>query len=176
MKNAWIVIVMLSFISVLAFDSCKKEENFPVVPIISFKEFKKFASDSATCSINFTDGDGDIGLDQFDTIAPYNLASKYHYNLYLVYYYMDYTGAWKPYDTKTSTPKIDTLQYPYRIPNLTQDGQKKSLEGEIRVRLNYPYSPPDTVVHGFFKFKIVLIDRALHISNEVDTGPIPQPL
>ena len=118
---------MFLFVVCVVFNSCKKEENFSVVPAISFNEFKKYGSDSATCTINFTDGDGDIGLDQYDTVAPYNLTSKYYYNLYLVYYYQDYTGAWKPYDTKPSTPKIDTLQYAYRIPNLTQNGQKTSL-------------------------------------------------
>lgn len=175
MNKGFLVFSVIVFAVALAFNSCKKESSFPVVPIISFKEFKKYGNDSATCSINFTDGDGDIGLQQYDTIAPYNASSRYHYNFYLVYYYMDYKGDWKTYDMKPSTPKMDTLQFAYRIPNLTQDGQKKSLEGEVRVRLNAPYSVPDTVVHGFFKFKIVLIDRALHTSNEVDSGPISQP-
>jgi len=171
MKRFLLVFSLLTFALAMVFDSCKKEENFSVVPVISFKEFKKFGNDSATCTINFTDGDGDIGLEQYDTVAPYNTGSKYHYNFYLVYYYQDSTGIWKPYDTKPSTPRMDTLMYTYRIPNLTQDGQKKSLQGEIKVRLNAPYAIPG---QNPFKFKITLIDRALHVSNEVDTGPLTQ--
>ena len=170
MKKWLIIFSVLVFVVCVVFNSCKKEENFSPVPSISFNEFKKYGSDSATCTINFTDGDGDIGLDQFDTVAPFNLQSKYYYNLYLVYYYQDtLTHTWKPYDTKPTTPKIDTLQYAYRIPNLTQNGQKTSLQGTIKVRLNAPYSIPG---QKSFLFKIVLIDRALHISNEVSTGPL----
>jgi len=174
MKSSLLVSLGFTFLAALAFDSCKQEQNFPVVPVISFKEFKKFSDGSATCTINFTDGDGDIGLEQTDVNAPFNIGSKYHYNLYLVYYYQDASGIWQPFDNDPTTPKMDTLMYPYRIQNLTQDGQKKSLQGEISVRLESPYSPPPSLIPGAFKFKIVLIDRALHISNEVDTGPITQ--
>jgi hypothetical protein len=173
MKKVFAVACLILAFSV-AFLSCKKESNFSVVPIITFKEFKKFGLDSATCTISFTDGDGDIGLAQFDTTAPYNLNSKYFNNLYMVYYYRDSTGTWKPFDTKPSTTQIDTFYHAYRIPYLTQDGQRKSLEGDIRVRLDAPFLP---AVPGnpAFKFKIVLIDRALHTSNEVDTGPLTYP-
>ncbi len=170
MKN-----LALAAVGVLAFSldfsliSCKKDQTpASVVPVISFKELKKFNSDSATLTINFRDGDGDIGLDPTTFSAPFNVGSKYQYNLYLVYYYQDMTGVWKPWDTNISTPQMDTLFYGYRIPTLPQTGQK-SLTGEIKVRLNYPYSVPG---QNIFKFKIVLIDRALHISNEIDSGPL----
>ena len=150
--------------------SCHREQtNTSVVPVISFKEFKKFGTDSATVTISFTDGDGDIGLDATDMNPPFNTGSKYQYNLYLVYYYQDAFGAWVPYVTSKYPPVVDTLEYGYRIPFIQQTGQNKSLTGEIKVRLNYPYSIP---YQSPFKYKIVLIDRALHISNVADTGPL----
>jgi len=160
------------------FVSCKKEENFSPIPNITFTEFKEFGKDSATCKINFTDGDGDIGLDPFDTLPPFNLNSRYNSDLFMVYYFLDSTTmVWKPLNLKAQTDTnrlhFDTLQFKYRIPNLTQDGQKKSLQGEIKVRLIPPYGIPGQL----FKYKIKLIDRALHISNEVETGPqtVPKP-
>lgn len=172
MKKGIAFSLLFAIAASLLLETCKKVENFPVIPAIIFKEFKKYGSDSATCAITFTDGDGDIGLDTYDTVPPYNPASHYYSDFYMVYYYQDSTGNWKLWDKIPSTPQMDTLQYGFRIPNLTQNGLKKALEGEIRVHLNAPYSVP---IHHFFKFKITLIDRALHISNEVDTGPLTYP-
>jgi hypothetical protein len=171
MKNSSVAAFsVLAFCLAFACSSCHKEQtNASVAPVISFKEFKKFGTDSATVTISFTDGDGDIGLDATDMNPPYNVGSKYQYNLYLVYYYQDATGAWVPVVTSKYPPAIDTLEYGYRIPLIPQVGQNKSLTGQIKVRLNYPYTVSGS---SPFKYKIVLIDRALHISNQVDTGPL----
>jgi hypothetical protein len=159
--------------TVLAFASCQREgTSFSVVPNISFKEFIQNPDGTATCSINFTDGDGDIGLNDKDVNPPYNPGSKYNSNLYLVFYCKDASGSWQPFNNGTP-PRFDTLEFPYRIPYLTQNGQKQSLQGEIKVKLNGPYSP---LFSGQpFKFKITLIDRALHISNEVETNVLTTP-
>jgi hypothetical protein len=180
MKKAFGFVFIFVCLICLAVPSCKKEQNFPITPVISFKQFSKFShasvQDSATCTINFTDGDGDIGLDQFDTVAPYNPKSRYYYDMYLVYYWLDQTSnTWKVYNKNLSdTVHIDTLQYTYRIPNLSQNGQKKSLEGEIKVHLNAPWAVP-LPTHKKVKFKITLIDRALHVSNQVETNVIDNP-
>jgi hypothetical protein len=172
---------LLALICAIVFYSCKKEENFSVIPAITFSEFKIFGTDSATCKINFTDGDGDIGLDPFDTLPPFNLNSRYNSDLFLVYYFQDtLTKVWKPFNLKalTDTNRLhfDTLQFKYRIPNLTQNGQKKSLQGEIKVRLLPPYTIPYQGCYcRNYKYKITLVDRALHVSNEVETGPLPTP-
>ncbi|MFI5149036.1 MAG: hypothetical protein ACHQRM_04835 [Bacteroidia bacterium] len=153
--------------------SCKREESFPVVPVISLVEFKGYGNDSAICRINFTDGDGDIGLDPFDTIAPYNRNSKYFNDLFLVYYY-DTLGVWKPFNihpADTAQSKFDTLQYTYRIPNLTQNGQAKALQGEIKVKIPAPYAIP----HQTYKYTILLVDRALHRSNIVESPSMKAP-
>jgi hypothetical protein len=153
--------------------SCKREENFPIVPSISLVEFKGYGNDSAICKINFTDGDGDIGLDPFDTVTPFNRTSKYFNDLFLVYYY-DSVGVWKPYNmhpADTVKSQFDTLQYTYRIPNLTQNGQVQALQGEIKVKIPAPYALP----HQTYKYTIMLVDRALHRSNIVETTPQQAP-
>jgi hypothetical protein len=153
--------------------SCKREESFSVIPFLTFVEFKKYGNDSAICRVNFTDGDGDVGLDPFDTVTPFNKNSTYFYDYFLVYYY-DTLGVWKPFNmhpADTAASKFDTLQFKYRIPNLTQNGQAKSLNGEIKVKIPAPYAFP----HQTFKYKIMLVDRALHHSNIVETPAMTAP-
>ncbi|HXC03811.1 MAG TPA: hypothetical protein VNZ86_03615 [Bacteroidia bacterium] len=175
MKMLKFIVSLLGLIIVmtLVLVSCKREESFPVVPSISMVEFKGYGSDSAICRINFTDGDGDIGLDPFDTVAPYNRTSKYFYDMFLVYYY-DTLGVWKPFNqhpADTAHSKFDTLQYTYRIPNLTQNGQAKALQGEIKVKIPAPYAIPGQT----YKYTVLLVDRALHHSNIVETPPQKAP-
>ncbi len=166
-KVPFYLLVIFSFGLILV-GSCKQETSFPIVPALTFGSFKIFGHDSAICKVNFTDGDGDDGLDPFDTLPPYNLNSRYNSDLFLVYFYYDVvTKTWLPRNLTPSKPTFDTLQFRYRIPNLSQNGQKQSLQGEIKVLLRYPYAP-DTL----FRFKITFVDRALHQSNTVDTGPI----
>ena len=51
--------------------ACLKTEEFPKEPHIDFKSYTR-STDYDKLTISFTDGDGDIGLDQGDTLAPYN--------------------------------------------------------------------------------------------------------
>jgi hypothetical protein len=156
--------------------SCRPEEpKISIIPAITFSEFKKFGPDSATCKINFIDGDGDVGLDPSNTAPPFNSTSAYNSDLFLVYYFQDpLTKTWSPVNLNSSdTNKLhfDTLQLKFRIPNLTQNGQKKAIQGEIKVRLGKPYGIPGQT----FKYKISIFDRALHHSNEVETGSLTYP-
>jgi hypothetical protein len=56
-----------------------------------------------------------------------------------------------------------------RIPNITPEGQNKTLEGEIDIALyiNNPLSSFDTI-----KFQAYIFDRALHQSNTIETPEI----
>ena len=53
------------FISILGltFQSCFKKVDYPLEPQITFEDFIIYGNnDSSQISINFTDGDGNIGL------------------------------------------------------------------------------------------------------------------
>lgn len=137
--------------------SCLKREEFPPEPAIAFKSFEQFG-DSASLTISFTDGDGDVGLDASDTQPPFDTASEFYYNLFVD---MDrlVNGTWTPVDL------LVDLQY--RIPRITPTGQNKALEGEIAVALTgWPYVE-DTV-----RFQVRMYDRALHESNSVTSDAI----
>lgn len=158
MKNFTYTAIAIS-ISCLFF-SCIKEKEFPVVPVITFKEYIKYGLDSADCIITFQDGDGDIGRSEN---SPNDIKMKYLYKDTI-------TGLFLPFDSKYSTPEMDTLFYTHNIPLLTPDGQYKALDGEIKIRLNaIPLYWPE---HEVVKFEISLSDRAGHISNRVTTNEI----
>ena len=141
------------------FFACKKTEEFPVVPEIELKDFKKMDSvvDGLNKSfikftIGFKDGDGDIGLKKEETSAPYdvNLIFKEYIRTMGVFLI-------SPRDSGDD----------YRVPYLTPAGSNKNISGEVSV--DYALIPGllDTAY-----FEIFILDRALHKSNVVRTPEI----
>ncbi|MCB9193042.1 MAG: hypothetical protein H6597_00795 [Flavobacteriales bacterium] len=155
-----VAVVLVAIVSLLGV-SCLKTESFPDTPQITFKSFARF-DDSASVTITFTDGDGDIGLDASDTFPPYDTL-PWRYNLFLEYEELQ-NGTWVPYEDLA-------LPLYYRVPRITPTGQNKTLEGEIAVTLQpfptIPNPPYDTI-----RYSIKLADRALHESNVVYTDRI----
>ena len=158
-----LLIVLLSF---FLFTSCRKKPKYPDTPVISFKSFQVYQNgEGARLTVEFTDGNGDIGLKQSHTLAPYSSDSKYYYNLYLEYY-EQVNGEMK---------KIDLMiPFYYRTPYIEQEGKDKSMKGELAVDI-VPYyydfsSPRDT-----FEYSIQIVDRALNESNVVYTGKMLKP-
>jgi hypothetical protein len=100
----------------------------------------------------FTDGDGDIGLFDEDTIAPFD------YNLFVNYF-----------ETQNDSLQQINVSPPFhiRIPNLTPSGQNKSLKVNLKYDMDVTYRNSDTI-----KFELKLFDRALNESDWVGTGLI----
>ncbi len=124
------------------------------------KEFKQYG-DSTSLVISFTDGDGDIGLNQGDTNPPYAPGSTYYYNLFCDMSKRQ-NNAWVT---------VMQLPYYYRVPSITPTGQNKALNGDIAVALQ-PFPLPPVVVGDTVRFNVKLVDRALHESNTVTTEAI----
>lgn len=136
--------------------ACIKVKSYPNTPQIELLSASLVDSQKVKAIIQFTDGDGDIGLAEADTFAPYDSASKYHNNLIVEYFEMR-NGTW-----------IKDSEFKYRIQPITPPGKVKVLEGEIEISLFYNiFSPFDTV-----KYSFQLFDRALHESNKTETGGI----
>lgn len=142
--------------------SCIKREEFPIEPYIEFLSFTKIQNntgvdDKALMTIYFTDGDGDIGLREEDTLSPYDPGSEYYYN-FIITYLEKVNGVY------------DTVSLPFtnnsRIPLVNPDLIVKPIKGEIEIELfiNNPLSSADTIA-----FDVQLIDRALHKSNIIRT-------
>jgi hypothetical protein len=141
---------------------CLKTEEFPSEPVIEFKSFHA-SNDSASVVISFTDGDGDIGLDQGDTLTPFNPGSTWFYNFFIDYYTLE-NGVWVAPDPPLALPLY------YRVPNITPTGQNKALEGDIAVALRNPILPG--TVGDTIRLEVRLADRAQHMSNRVSSEPI----
>ncbi len=118
---------------------------------------------SVIIELEYTDGDGDIGLEPADTLAPFNWGSKYFYNLYVNVYKVE-NGISSPILIPAST---DTVQYNDRILNLTPTGKHKSIYGTIKLNIKalpYPGITPDSMY-----YTIQIADRSLHLSNVIQT-------
>lgn len=131
---------------------CLKDDEYSVVPDLTFKSFKTFSAnvvdiDSATFTFSFTDGDGDIGSSDTTVL-----------NCFMDYYEAD--G-----DTMKYFP---SFQRQYRLPNLTPNAKNKSIEGEISLTIKpAPIFNPAT--DSAYQWKCFIIDRAGNESNVVSS-------
>ncbi len=144
---------------------CKKSSDLPDVPIITFKEFRQYQYANGKDSIgvmvfDFTDGDGDLGYREKDTLPPFDKKGQYYYN-FRVKYFERQKGIFKeiklPFDINA------------RIPYLTPEGKNKVLSGNIAMSffINNPFSTYDTI-----RFEAYIYDRALNKSNVIQTRDI----
>ena len=164
-KQIFIFIFLIGgAITLTSIMSCRKSKSYPAEPKIEYLGFVKYGHDSADFKITFTDGDGDIGLDQGDTNAPFQKSGKYYNNIFLRYEYYDTSNVLHSFYIVPNSSPPDTLENDYRIPVITPIGQVKSLNGEIHVRLFAPYA-----AHNRFRFKCYIYDRALHKSNVIES-------
>ena len=145
--------IVLFIVLLTLFFACKKRESFSDIPYLEFGHYELKDSVDALGNITklcelhiyFTDGDGDIGLFNDDTIAPYD------YNLFVNYFEMH----------NDSLQQINVNPpYHIRMPNLTPTGQNKSLKVDVKYDVNVTYRNSDTI-----KFELKLFDRALNESD-----------
>ncbi|MGB0861770.1 MAG: hypothetical protein ACPG19_05915 [Saprospiraceae bacterium] len=103
-------ILGLAVIITLVWSSCITPPEYPNEPEITFigflKDTVRQAVDTNVITISFTDGDGDLGAFDTDTI----------FNLFLT-------------DTRLGTV------FPYRIPYIEEQGVGNGISGEIELRL-----------------------------------------
>ncbi len=152
--------ILILFVSTIII-SCKKPVDYSDIPEIKYMDFIKSSDASGKDTLcilkfSFVDGKGDIGLEQDDTLSPYDKTSIYYNNMYIYYY------------GKTNGTYTDTMEIPYRIPVLSEDIQEKTIKGEIEVQL----SNSNTLLlflKDTLKFQFFIYDRALNKSNLVES-------
>lgn len=160
--NSNIKYLLFIVCSAIIMQSCLKRKEYPVVPALTYSSFGIYTNQAgndsaAVITVNYTDGDSDIGLNQADTLAPFT--GQFYYNCFVEYYELQ-QGVWVK-------PVLNPPFY-YRIPPLYNGSQ--AIEGNINIELNAPFyspSPYDTI-----KYTIQIADRALHLSNIVETPAI----
>lgn len=144
------ILIFFAFIALLP--SCKKPEVFPETPSITFQKITVIDSIDlldrqikvGKLSFSFIDGNGDIGLTEADTAAPFDTSKIY------LKQYIKKDGVFN---------EVDTLLN-YRLPYMKPQGQNKNLKGDITLDIIYSIIPEDTFYYDFF-----IIDRANNRSN-----------
>lgn len=159
------ITTILAFAFIFSITSCIQFQKFPPEPIIEFVSFYKIPTttgidDQGTLTISFTDGDGDVGLDEDQTEPPFDTSSIYYYNIFIKYFEKQ-NGEYVEVEL---TPSNNG-----RFPNLTPEGEQKALQGDISVDLyiNNPLSAFDTI-----RYEVYIVDRALNHSDTITTPDI----
>ena len=163
-RNIFLITVLFSSLVLLI--ACPKPQEYSEIPVIEFKQVKLFNSNDTlgnpekTYQLKFglIDGDGDIGLEEGDTIGL-GVDSLY-VNDFLT----------KMYEVKNGdTILADTLNsYNFRIPYIEPQGQNKVLIADVYNDWTFPYYQ-DTLLFDSIFFEFYIIDRKLNISNIVKT-------
>lgn len=166
-KSLGFTFLPLLFVFGLTFllQNCRKPEEFPPVPHIEFVSFTKIPTangidNKGLLTIFFTDGDGDMGLSESDTLSPFDPESEFHYNFF-IHYFEKKNGTFEKIDLPFTLNS--------RIPILNTSKNNRPLKGEIEIELfiNNILSPYDTI-----RFECQICDRALNKSNIITTPEI----
>lgn len=163
-KSMRILKLLVIFLIVLAFVSCRKIEQMPAIPHIEYTSFAVFdtldilgnRAKGGRLKFTFEDGDGDLGLNATSEMQPDTT------NLFFTLYRIKKGNLVLSGDDDPLKPSA------YRIPYMERLGQNKILKGTISVTFLYLfYSPADTIKYDFY-----ILDRALNKSNIASTGEI----
>lgn len=138
---------------------CLQEQEYPIEPYIEFHSYTKIINQSDTIlklSLQFRDGDGDIGLLPTETVAPFD------YNFFITM--LRLRGA----QLNPVLVSGDTVKYNSRIPMISPNSRNNAIKGMIEYSFEYSimrsYLRNDTIC-----FEVFIRDRALHKSNIVKT-------
>lgn len=162
----WSSKIGLFLLSLTVFASCKPEAEYPIEPVIEFNAFTPIG-DMGRIAINFTDGDGDIGLKESHTQPPFD-TSSYYFNNFFIIYEEKVDGQWQAGLDLNGDP----VEFRYRVPYVTPEGQNKALKGKIEVTIQPYYYNPVSIDSDTIRYRIKIVDRELHESNEIITDEI----
>lgn len=149
-------------IIVVLLTSCLKQEDFPNRPDIEYVGF--FPNLNATSKadsvgfvrFNFTDGDGDLGLDDSDNQGQFAMGEPYEFNLF-VRYFERQNGNF--------VQVIPPGEINVRFKRLKSETGNGSIQGSMDVRTYLSSASPfDTV-----RFEMYIVDRALNHSDTLVT-------
>jgi len=151
--------------------ACKDEPSISEIPQINFQKVSIYknikGNDSMiVLSIDYQDGNGDVGLDSKDTFPPFNYGGKGFYNLFVTYHVYDGL-SWQ---SLVRPLTLDTINYHQRIPRLNQSESPRRVSGTLDLRI--PASPYPGIKPSKVKFGCTLLDRNFNVSNTIQSTDI----
>jgi hypothetical protein len=180
-KYSFVVTLLISF-----FWSCKKHVNFPLSPQITFNAIysqivydtsTKAEVDSLTITLNFKDGDGDLGvntLDQNNLKYKAYADSSYDSNTKKdIYTFVNFRS--QMYRKEKGKFMLVPINTNGTFPELISYNEVGPIEGTFNYTIDLPVQSAlasglkynDTV-----RFEVYLIDRTLNKSNVITTDSI----
>ncbi|TAE68448.1 MAG: hypothetical protein EAZ85_14185 [Bacteroidetes bacterium] len=172
-KNMKKIIFLSLIFATFLLVGCYTKPEFSTTPNISFVGIDKFTvtnplttsrEDSIIIKIKFQDGDGDLGLDQGDTLGTFKRGQPNHFN-YKISVFVKNGAIFNP------LPLPDpSFTYDGRFPRLEDRGRKNPLEGILTRNISFKQS--SFVANTILKFRIKIYDRALNVSNEIETSEV----
>jgi len=159
---------------VFGFSGCLSAPEFPNAPSISFNSAffqDEDETDYIYLSINYKDGDGDLGLDKEDLlISPFTATvdsagiikpNRNHFNIFPVL--LRKVG--------NVYQEITVARYDGIFPKLRDSKLKGPIEGTLLYKLgSRNFFGEDSSVA---KIRVYIQDRALNRSNVIETPPFP---
>lgn len=146
------------------FVSCEPDRSFSNVPEISNLKFVALTDSIGQLTFDFTDGDGNIGLDTLnDTLPPYHLDGAFYNNLIIDYQELE-NGEWKGLEGSGLSQRI--------MPFAPFGGV---YEGTMDVLLNAPTYYNTNSPNELLRYQITLYDRDLNASNTLTSEVITKP-
>lgn len=168
---------LLILLGLLTLAACQEKMDYPIEPKITYEGLTYLMNADSTLtgeivlSFSYTDGDGDLGLDDNDTVYPFGINDPHYYNLIVDYMKWDGTAfvvtpllSWNQ-----QTQSYDTVSFNARFKRLVFDDEMAAISGvfDYTMMVYNPLSPNDTI-----KFRMHIMDRALHQSNVIETEAI----
>lgn len=161
-------ILFCPLLAILLLQGCGKGKKFNTTPHLEWRGAEIVDSEGNRREIllttYFTDGDGDIGRETTD--SPCDVDS---YD-FLIRYFEKVNGSFKEIQPKSMTPPDDCQPFHNVLPNITPEGQNKTLEGELTVTFSYLGFPQNGSQVDSVRFELQLVDRGGH-KSEVVTSP-----
>jgi len=156
--------VLISFFGSAIFFSCKDSENYPPVPQLTFESFTNLRTYAGIDTmgimiLSFTDGDGDLGLTDYDTSI----------NFYVKYYRMKNGVLEVGTRYNSTTGEIEPINFNTRIPNLAPVFYTGWLKGEIQDTIIPLSDPTSSKTYDTVMYEAWIFDRAGHQSNVIQT-------
>lgn len=169
--------------------SCIQAPDYSFTPEIDFKEAKDVFTpglngnsplNEITFVLNFRDGDGDLGLSQDDIKkTPYNQAPQAPIPLGRNHTTNEYNYFIQPERWNVASSTWVSFQagivgeYDGTFPRLDgTDAKPAPLKGELNYRLPIYIDGVIYKANDKFRFKLTIVDRALHVSNTVTSTEI----
>jgi hypothetical protein len=151
---------------IVGLSSCLKQENFPNRPDLEFIGIIAAVQPADSLGVirfNFTDGDGDLGLNPGDTFNEFAPGQPYNFNLFARYFdkqngeYVE----WVPPDSVSAG-------FNARFIKLSSEGGSGALEGEM----DYGFAGRAGAPFDTIRYEIYIVDRALQHSDTIVTPDI----